>query len=127
MKGLPVDIIGTDCAGSNSPTYRKTDAILRVSGCELFESSDERPPLCLIFTDPAKLGPGALNVAGGYTTNDDNPEPGYVVRVRAVPVDPITGNPLLGGMASGQFIETSDGRFPCHGPIPCHTRFEVRR
>lgn len=136
MKGLSVEIIGHDCAGTNSPTYHKTRAILRVEGCEIFDSTPESPPMCLVYGDPERVEGGGLNVAGGYTVNGEgkltpwNSTKGgsaHIVRVRAVPIDPITGEAMLFGMFSGQYLTTSDSRFPCHAPIPCHSRFEVER
>lgn len=115
MKGLMVEILKSglgDC--TNCGVTANTDhAILKVDGCEVFESKLGRPALVLIETDPVGVSAGRRNIR----------KDGTVVRVRAVPADD-EGNPRIGGMFGGNFITASDSRFPFDNPIPVHDRFE---
>lgn len=46
--------------------------------------------------------------------------------LKAVPVvDPETVKGLIGPMFGGNYISTSDSRFPCDYPIPVHDRWET--
>jgi len=97
-KGLLVDVMGTDCT-NNGVTSGKSRAILVLSDCQVFESSEDAPALKI--------------------------EIGYKGRILAVPYDSEIGKGKCGGMFGGHFIYTSDSRFPHDYPIPVHDRFET--
>lgn len=113
MKKLTVDIIGTDCS-ANGPTKEQIEGILwletpRVEDLEIGQVN-------FIILETTGFGPGRRNI---------EKESGAVKRVRAVAVE-CRGAELVsvGQMFSGQWITTSDSRFPFDCPVPCHTRVE---
>jgi hypothetical protein len=75
---------------------------------EIFEPSEDTPALFLV---KRKLGGTSINAKDG------------VHYLHAVPADE-NGKPRMGGMMGGNFIYTSDSRFPSASPIPVHDRFE---
>ena len=109
MKGLMVSIMGSDCTNGGA-TSGKDHAVLEVKGCEVFNSGPDAPALVLLEDDGCT---GYLNV----TKNENE-----VHRVKAVPI--IDGKPKA-GMFGGNFIITSDSRFPYSSPIPVFDRFET--
>lgn len=113
MEKLRVNIIGVDCSG-NGPTLGKTNGVLwfgmpRADELELNEVN-------FIILETFGFGPGRRNI---------QKDTGEVKRVRAVAVER-RGNEVVsvGQMFSGQWITTSDSRFPFDCPVPCHTRIE---
>lgn len=61
-----------------------------------------------------------------FKATEDRPavmlEVGPYGSLRAVPVDPPEGS--FNRMFGGNYISTSDSRFPCDYPIPVHDRYE---
>jgi hypothetical protein len=97
-KGLLVDIIGRDCTNGGI-TSGKTKAILCGHGIpEVFESNENTPAL--------KIEPGN----GGR-------------KLIAVPVEQPSDQ--CGPMFGGNFVYSSDSRFPSDQPIHVHDRFET--
>lgn len=46
--------------------------------------------------------------------------------LHAEPVNPDRGEKVLGPMFGGNYVSTSDSRFPSDYPIPVHDRYETR-
>lgn len=104
-----------------------------------FEPTEDAPALWLEYDlDPKGARAGQLTVAsvdwirklrgeGGCSTfecmGEDWSSKHQIVRVVARPIG-VDGKPRLGGMFGGNYIKTSDSRFPVQAPIPVHDRFE---
>jgi len=116
MFGLLVRIIGDDST-NNGVTSGKHHAILKVDGVTIFEANKDHPSLIVIEGPYDK---DRLQVGKPVVKRD-----GSIVRARAVPCDQY-GKPITRrmGMFGGNYITTSDSRFPYHSPIPVHDRFE---
>ncbi len=112
-RGLFVSLFGSDCTLPTDPTNGKDSAVILHVDCDVFSPSIDAPALVLIKDQTGRVGPGKLNVHRN----------GQVYRVRAVPVD-AEGKPRTDGMFSGQFVYSSDARFPFENPVPVHGRFE---
>lgn len=138
MKGLHCSVIGTDCTNGGVTSGRKSVTLVADGVDGPFEPDDRAPEVALIYDlDPQGASAGYLlvanpqwlaKVAGARSVvsefecfGADWSSRHQIVRVRAVPV--IDGKPK-GGMFGGNFITTSDSRFPISGPIPVFDRFE---
>jgi hypothetical protein len=106
LRGLLVDVLrcadGRDCT-AGGVTSRVTKAVLVEDDCELgpFEPDERAPALRFVVR----------NVRGRRC-------------VHAEPIDqPIEGK--VGPMFGGNYVTSSDGRFPSDYPIPVHDRFET--
>jgi hypothetical protein len=108
-----------------------------------FEPSDDSPALWLEYDlEPKGARAGQLTVAtpawlrelgaqsfirGGCSEFEcmgtDWASKHQIVRVVARPLNK-DGTPRTGGMFGGNYIESSDSRFPTTAPIPVHDRFE---
>lgn len=125
-KGLLVFIQGMDCTNDGVTSGRKQAVLIGPGIPEVFEPSDEHPALYIRFEfNPYGAAPGykmvanyawASEVLGRFVDPNEN----LVVRILAEPGD-------VGGrwnMFGGQYVSTSDSRFPVCGPIPVFDRFE---
>lgn len=115
MKGLLVSIIGTDCTngGASSGTDK---AVLSVDDCDIFESGPDTPGFVALEYEDWETCRAGYPVVRKCD--------GKIVRVKVVPVFEIDDAPAEGGMFGGNFLTTSDSRFPYYGPIPVFDRFE---
>lgn len=108
MKGLIVNVYKNpnyDCT-NNGVSSKYSDFILCDENIpEIFEAKETMPALVLV-----KRKLSTVNSKDGKCY------------IHAVPVK--DGSPVRGGMFGGNFIYSSDGRFPGVGPIPIHDRFE---
>ncbi len=138
MKGLHCSIIGRDCTNGGI-TSGRSGAVLAGDGVSgPFEPSYDTPLLWLEYDlEPQGAAGGYLMVASvswlaalGLTAKAANQfsclasdwsSKHKIVRVKAVPI--IDGKPRS-GMFGGNFITTSDSRWPMTGPIPVFDRFE---
>jgi len=114
MSGLLVNVYRNTSYGdcSNKGITSKYNEFLLIDEDENigpFEVSDNCPTLKLV---KRKLGTYTNDKKGEYY-------------LHAVPVNG-DGKKVTGGMFGGNFIYTSDSRFPSVGPIPVHDRFEGR-
>lgn len=83
--------------------------------------------VCLM-RDPAETSPAIPQVEGPFPPRDDSPAV-YLKRgpygdLKAVPATP-TPEGCTPWMFGGNFIYTSDSRFPARHPIPVHDRTET--
>jgi hypothetical protein len=141
MKGLLVDIQGTDCtAGGVTSGHDK--ALLVGDGLpEIFDARDGLPVLRLeydLFPEGAQPGrlmvakPGWLEEVDPATERQPDDPTGFmrpdwvgrhrIVRAVARPID--HDSEKQWGMYGGHDVHTSDGRFPFTGPLPVHDRYE---
>jgi hypothetical protein len=97
MKGLLVDVFGSNC-NNYGVTYKKELAILCGAGfAEIFESNSERPALVI------RPGRGGREFIAVPTEASEDVYP----------------------MFGGNFVYSSDARFPSDQPIHVHDRFEL--
>ena len=139
MKGLHCAVIGSNCTNGGA-TANVSHANLIGDGVSgPFEPSDDAPALALEYEfEPKGARAGYMMVAnvawlrelgeisqmngGAYECHGaDWTSKHRIVRVKAVPI--IDGKPKA-GMFGGNFITTSDSRFPMTAPIPVFDRFE---
>lgn len=128
-RGLLVEVMGRDCTNSGATSGKRKAILIGPGVPEIFNPSPDAPALYLIAdTAPVGAAAGSLQLAStGWAEEMGLPRgrhcaEAHTVRVRAVPLGP--DGPVLGGMAGGHYIHTSDGRFPTHAPIPVHDRIE---
>ena len=139
MKGLHCSVIGSDCTNGGVTSGRDSVTLVGDGIRGPFEPSAECPEVRLEYDlNPKGARAGQLAVAEvswlrelsgerGCSTfecmGDDWASKHSIVRVVARPVDD-EGNVKQGGMFGGNYIKTSDSRFPVTSPIPVHDRFE---
>lgn len=117
LKGLLVELIGTDRSAGGA-TSGKESAVLLLTSAPLFEPTLQRHPgLVLVEEEAGTPGPG-FNMVKRASREIE------IRRVRAVPVAAEGNDPILGGAFGGRFIWSTDGRFPYSSPIPVFDRFE---
>lgn len=107
MKGLTVNVYRThyDCTNNGISSRHNCFILCDETIPEIFEETENNPPLILI-----KRKLNTVNSKDGKHY------------IHAVPLK--NGKPATGGMFGGNFVYSSDGRFPGVGPIPIHDRFE---
>lgn len=140
VRGLHCAVIGSNCTNGGA-TANVSHATLIGDGVSgPFEPSEDAPALALEYDlNPKGVRGGYLMVAnvawlakvagipegydgGAYECMESNwTNKHRIVRVKAVPI--IDGKPKA-GMFGGNFITTSDSRFPMTAPIPVFDRFE---
>lgn len=141
MKGLTCWVQGMDCTNSGVTSGRECVTLIGDGIPEIFEASDDHPAVILEYDLNPKGGQaGQLSVAkpdwlakidAGKPTStnayeclaEDWTDKHRIVNVVARPIDG-DGKPRRGGMMGGNYISTSDSRFPVTCPIPVHDRFE---
>lgn len=140
MNGLHCSIIGTDCTNGGVTSGRKSVTLIGDGVSGPFAPDAEAPAVMLEYDlDPKGARAGQLSVAkvswlralallpAGCSDfecmSEDWASRHIIVNVVARPVDE-NGQPRRGGMFGGNFITTSDSRFPVTAPIPVHDRFE---
>ena len=98
LKGMLVNVFrsDTDCTNGGITSCYNHLVLVGAGIPEIFEANDEMPALIL------KVRYGRL-----YAEPAEDPEPGRV-----------------GWMFGGNFVYSSDSRFPCAYPIPVHDRQE---
>ena len=108
-KGLLVNVFGTDCT-AGGVTSGKTKAILIGDGIpEIFEPSEDAPALYLEVRSTS-FGKGHLYLDHQGNTHKVIVSPNEVEN--------------RSGMFGGNFIHSSDSRFPFTAPIRVFDRFE---
>lgn len=141
MKGLMVSVHGSDCT-NRGVTSGVEHVVLVGDGIgEVFEDREGMPAVGLEYDlEPSGMQAGQLAVAkprwlealGLIRAMGDfeairNPvsysEQHRIVNVVARPFNE-DGELRQGGMFGGNYISTSDSRFPTTAPIPVHDRFE---
>lgn len=140
-KGLLVFIQGQDCTAGGVTSGRKMAVLIGDGIPEVCEATDENPALWLEYDlQPKGAKAGQLSVAkpswlaqlgvrkavsgNPYEClTDDWASKHQIVNVVARPING-DGTARTGGMAGGNYISTSDSRFPITGPMPVHDRFE---
>lgn len=140
-KGLLVFIQGRDCTAGGVTSGRDMAVLIGDGISEMFEPSEEHPALWLEYDlQPKGAKAGQLSVAkpswlaelgvrravsaSPYEClTDDWASKHQIVNVVARPIN-CDGTILTSGMAGGNYISTSDSRFPITGPMPVHDRFE---
>lgn len=141
MKGLMVSVHGSDCTNRGVTSGVKHVVLVGDGVCELFEDREGMSAVHLDYDlDPYGMQPGQLAVAkprwlqalglikamGDFEAIRDPgsySEQHRIVNVVARPFNE-DGTVKRGGMFGGNFISTSDSRFPTTAPIPVHDRFE---
>jgi len=140
LTGLICNIMGTDCTNGGTTSGRKNVTLIGDGIRGPFEPSEDAPAVWLEYDlDPKGVRAGQLAVASvawlrsikglraGCTDfeciHDDWTSKHQIVRVVARPLKE-DGTPRTGGMFGGNYIKTSDSRFPMSAPIPVHDRFE---
>ena len=140
MKGLHCNIIGRDCTNGGVTSGRDSVTLVGDGILGPFEPDDRAPEVRLEYDlNPQGARAGQLAVASvswlravtgraaGCTDfeclSDDWSSKHQIVRVVARPVR-ADGTVRTGGMFGGNFVTTSDSRFPTSAPIPVHDRFE---
>lgn len=142
MKGLHCSVLrcGQYRDGSNGGATANVNSVTLIGDGVRgpFEPDEDAPALWLEYDlNPKGVRGGYLMVAnvawlrelgidkgpsGSFSCfGNDWSERHQVVRVRAVPL--VEGEPTC-GMFGGNFITTSDSRFPMTSPIPVFDRFE---
>jgi hypothetical protein len=140
MRGLHCSVIGSDCTNGGVTSGRKSVTLIGDGIAGPFEPCADHPAVVLEYDlEPQGARAGQLTVAkvdwlkqiAGDTSGcgtfecmgKDWSSRHKIVRVVARPVGP-DGKARTGGMFGGNFITTSDSRFPVTAPIPVHDRFE---
>ena len=97
-------------------------SVLRSNGCDCTNNGVTSRFDELVLVDP--------EIPGIFAVKPERPALKLVRRticgrpyIHAVPVD-ASGEPVRGSMMGGNFVYTSDGRFPNAYPIPVHDRIE---
>jgi len=100
---------------------RLSVAVYRVNGqdCTIDGITSKNDRLVLVWDEDGECNPEntVKLVRRNIPTRSGNP---YLT---AYPVNE-DGTPRTGGMFGGNYIKTSDSRFPSDYPIPVHDRFE---
>ena len=149
MKGLNVSIyrfpLG-ECTNGGVTAHKDSITLVGEGIAEIFETEPEQALTLVIDWEPQGCAAGHLNLADPRFLKDigrlSNPMTDWdavtgqrdssgldwvgqheVCRVRAVPLNK-DGQPRLGGMSGGNYIECSDARFPMANPIKVFDRFE---
>jgi len=113
MKGLLVDVIGSDCTNGGVTSGKKMAVLLSdKKSSQIFEPSDKAPGLIAVEESAAGSRAGYLVVKNDWD----------VIRIRIVPY--VDGEAVLGGIFGGNFIITCDSRYPYATPAPVFDRFE---
>jgi len=147
MKGLHCNIFRAaqfpDCTNrgiTGSTVGHKSVTLIGDGVSGPFEPDERTPAIWLEYDlDPKGAAAGQLTVASvswlralkGERSGcvdfeclgEDWSSKHQIVRVVGRPLDE-DGKPRRGGMFGGNFIESSDSRFPVQAPIPVHDRFE---
>lgn len=146
MKGLMVSVQGSDCTNGGVTSGVKHVTLIGDGIAGVFEPDDHMPAVGLDYEfEPRGCRAGQLTLAKPGWLKElgrlDHPLEHFnaiggrdahlkcysqqheMVRVVARPFD-MNGNILKGGMFGGNYITTSDSRFPTTAPIPVHDRFE---
>lgn len=109
MTGLHVNVLrdanGHDCT-LNGVTSRYTDFVLVGEGVQEVQNGETEDEAVLILVRRNVPDHNGMPYLTAYPVGKD-------------------GNAMTHGMFGGNYINTSDSRFPCAYPIPVHDRFEV--
>ena len=140
QKGFMTFIIGSDHTNGGATSGQRHACLIGDGIPEMHEPDDKMPGLALEYDlDPKGAQAVQLSVAkvswlatlAGDTSgcgtfecmSEDWSKRHQIVRVVARPINE-DGTVRQGGMMGGNYITSSDSRFPTTAPIPVHDRFE---